>query len=176
MHHLARHPEICIQAVQAARNLPPADLSTLRPFDPPPLRLIHEGRIQTLRPRFAWTIQYGVAHAHPRALVLAESVDHFDPLCTWTWPRLRAGIRLAQRAPTWLVIHTRREAVLRAIGDAFADQRDLMPVLVGPHPYAPENAPESSPLPRAERSLVAREAETFASQAIVPRACRLVLL
>lgn len=128
--YLANHPESCAHALQAARNLPPVDLQTLDPIPPPTLRVLANGQITSLQPDLAWLARFGPTH--PQSLVLVDAVERFEPARVWSWPRLRAGLRLQARCPTWLLVYSPRQSVLAAIEHGFTHQRELMPILFGP--------------------------------------------
>jgi hypothetical protein len=132
---LIRHPEACVHAVQAARSIPLADLATLERSDPPSIRVLLDGRLETLQPDLAWFIRFGPSRQ--RGLLLVDAVQRFDPASIGAWPRLRAGIRLQIRCPTWMIVHAPRHRVVAAIEAGFVHQRELMPILMGPdHPRA----------------------------------------
>jgi hypothetical protein len=142
---LIRHHEACVQAIQNSRGIPLADLATLEPIDPPTVRVLLDDRFETLRPDLAWFVQFGPRS--PRSLLLVDAVHRFDPSRIGSWPRLRAGVRLQSRCPTWMLVHASHPKVVAAIAAGFVHQRELMPVVMGPELHRPDPGPRF-PRPR----------------------------
>lgn len=142
---LTRHPEACVHAVQATHGIPPADLTTLERTEPPSIRVLLDDRLSTLRSDLAWFVHFGPDRQ--RGLLLVDAVQHFDPTSIGSWPRLRAGVRLQTRCPTWMIVHTPHHAVITAISAGFVHQRELMPILMGPEHPPPGLGPATRRLP-----------------------------